>query len=106
MVKLLVLAALVWLALMPPLFTGGDCTREFEEEAARVERDRKELATPAKAAEYWRARGAPSAPLSVELCRRARPRDMTACGGGPTVLAKVPVKSLICRVYRDDEIRV
>jgi len=52
---------LVWLLLLPPLFTGGDCTREFEAEASR---------------------------------------------DGPLLVARVPVANAVCRLYRDDEIRV
>jgi hypothetical protein len=38
--------------------------------------------------------------------RRAKPRDLQSCGSGPFVQASVPVRSLVCKVYRDDEIRV
>ena len=40
MKRLLALVALIWLILLPPLFTGGDCTREFDEEQARIDRER------------------------------------------------------------------
>ena len=66
--KALALLAVIWLLLMPPLFTGRDCTRQFEEEQARIERDRAGLRGSAQ--------------------------------------ASVPVTNLICKVYRDDEVRV
>lgn len=106
MVRLLALLALVWLALLPPLFTDGACTREFEDEAARLERDRKLLRDPALAAAYWKARSVPSALVPLEQCRRARPRDLERCPGGPYLQARVPVRNLICGVYRDGDIRV
>jgi hypothetical protein len=42
---LFALIALVWLALMPPLFTAGACTREFDATTRRVEDERKRLAS-------------------------------------------------------------
>ncbi len=104
--RLALLVAAVWLALMPPLFTGGACTAEFEQEAARIEADRKSLATPSIALAYFRARGIPSALYSLQECRRARPRSVANCGDGPLIYAKAPVKNLVCSVYRDDEVRV
>lgn len=106
MVRLLVVLAVVWLALMPPLFTGGACSREFEDEAARLERDRPQLTTPARAASYWGARGVAIEVMSVDQCRHAKPRDLANCGDGPILTARVPVKNTICRIYRDDDIRV
>jgi hypothetical protein len=44
--------------------------------------------------------------LSVDECRHRKPRNLSRCGDGPLVIAKVPVKNLICRIYRDDEIAV
>ena len=31
---------------------------------------------------------------------------LQSCGGGPIVHARVPVTNLVCKLYRDDEIRV
>lgn len=104
--KIAALVALGWLALMPPLFTGGACTREFDAEAARIEADGAKLKTPAAAAEYLRSRALSYVVASVEDCRRAKPRWLQSCGGGPIIHATVPVKNPVCRVYRDGEIRV
>lgn len=100
------MVAVAWLALLPPLFTDGACTREFDAEAARIEADGAKLKTPASAAEYLRAHGIAHVVASVDDCRRAKPRWLQSCGGGPIIHATVPVKNAVCRLYRDDEIRV
>jgi hypothetical protein len=106
MIRVFCLVAVIWLLLMPPLFTAGDCTREFEAENARIERDRAALHGASQAAAYWNGRGIAPRVMSVDQCRRAKPRDLPSCGSGPIVQASVPVRNLICKVYRDDEIRV
>jgi hypothetical protein len=104
--KLLLLVAAVWLLLMPPLFTGGECTREFDAEQARVERERAALRGVRQAVAYWNGRGVAPRVMTVDQCRRAKPRDLHSCGSGPIVQASVRVGNLVCRIYRDDEIRV
>ena len=106
MLKLAAVIAIVWIALLPPLFTDGACTREFDAEHERVESDRARLGSLEEARRYWSERAIPHQVLSVEQCRRARNDFITVCGGGPMVLAKVPVRNLICRVYRDDSVTV
>jgi len=104
--KFLALVAIAWLLLMPPLFTGGDCTREFDAEQARIERERTAVRGVKQAVAYWNARGIVPRVMTVDQCRRAKPRDLQSCGSGPFVQAPVPVRNLVCRIYRDDEIRV
>ncbi len=106
MVRILAVVALVWLALMPPLFTGGTCTAEFDHEAAQLAANQKSLATPALAQAYWGSRQVPISVVSAEQCRRAKPRFIEVCGSGVLVHAVVPVHDRICRFYRDDGIRV
>jgi hypothetical protein len=77
--------ALVWLGLAPPLFTDGACTAEFESHSARI---------------------VPAALLTLDDCRRAKPRFLDHCRPGPLVYARVPVNNWVCRLYRDDEVRV
>jgi hypothetical protein len=79
--------ALVWLGLAPPLFTDGACTAEFEFHSARIAADRAAL-------------------LTLDDCRRAKPRFLDHCGPGPLVYARVPVNNWVCRLYRDDEARL
>ncbi len=102
--KLLIGIGLAWAALTPPLFTNGSCTAEFEQESSRLEHDRASLRSPAGAAAYFARRSVPNAVLSVEQCRSRKPRHLDRCGEGPLVVAKIPVKDAICRIYRDDEI--
>jgi hypothetical protein len=97
---------LVWLALLPPFFTNGTCTSEFEAEAARLQADAARLRTAAMAEQYWASRAVPIATLSVEQCRQAKPRFLPRCGSGPLVYVRVPVKNQICRLYRDSEVKI
>jgi hypothetical protein len=104
--KLLALLALLWLVLLPPLFTQGECTHEFDEEQARIARDTAQLASSRSAVQYWNKRGIVPRLVSVDNCRRAKPRDLQSCGAGPFVQASVPVRNLVCKIYRDNETRV
>jgi hypothetical protein len=98
--------ALAWALIMPPLFTGGACTAEFDAESRRIDGDRAELSDPARASAYWRGRSIASYTVSRDACRRARPRFLANCGDGPLLYARVPVTHPVCRVYRDDSILV
>jgi hypothetical protein len=98
--------ALLGVTLSPPLFTAGACTAEYESQAARIEADRAALRTPESAMNYWRSRLIPAALLTPEDCRRAKPSFLDRCGPGPLVYARVPVNNWVCRLYRDDEVRV
>jgi hypothetical protein len=106
MARILAVVALVWLVLLPPLFTGGACTAEFDHEASRLAADQKSLATPPLAQAYWSSRQIPISVVSAEQCRRGKPRFVEVCGSGVLVHAVVPVQNRICRFYRDDGIRV
>ncbi len=106
MVKILAVVALVWVALLPPLFTDGACTAEFDHEASRLAVSQKSLASPILAQAYFSSRQVPISMISAEQCRRAKPRFVELCGSGALVYAVVPVQNRICRFYRDDGIRV
>jgi hypothetical protein len=94
------------LLLLPPLFTGGDCTREFDQETRRVGADQPAYRTPEMARAYWNGRDVSYSVIAPDQCRKSRPRYVDACGRGPLVVGRIPVKNTICSVYRDDEIRV
>jgi hypothetical protein len=104
--KLLIVVALVWAALSPPLFTDGACTAEFDQESARLGHDQADFKVLARSESYWHDRGVPLTVLGVDDCRRAKPRYLARCGDGPLLIARVPVRNTICRLYRDDEIMV
>ena len=106
MLRIFAAVAIVWLALMPPFFTGGDCTRELDAETKRISEDRGRLGTPALGRDYWNDRAVSYSFLSDVQCRHARPGYIDSCSRGPLIIAHVPVKNAICRLYRDDEIRV
>jgi hypothetical protein len=103
---LLIAVALFWLVVLPPFFTDGACSREFDSELKHIEKDRKAMATLAAAREYWKGRGVPYEVMTADQCRRARSKVIDRCGPGVLVYAAVPVPNLVCRFYRDDEINV
>jgi len=96
----------VWLALLPPLFTAGACTAQFDAESAKLQADAAKIRTVESALQYWASRSLPVATLSVDECRQAKPRFLSRCGSGPLVYVKVPVENQVCRVYRGSEIKV
>ena len=105
-VKLLLGVAVAWAALMPPLFTHGACTAEYEAENKRLELERDAIKTPTGADAWYSARGVAHTTLSVDECRHRKPRNLSRCGSGPLVAANVPVSNLVCRIYRDDRVAV
>ena len=105
-VKLLAVVAVLWIALAPPLFTGGACSAEYDAENKRLQAERASVDSATGADAWYSARGVPHAMLSVDDCRKRKPRTLSRCGDGPLLVAKVPVANLVCRIYRDDEITV
>jgi hypothetical protein len=106
MIRLVVALALVWLALLPPLFTNGACDAEFDRVGSQVEKDRKALASPTLAQGYWAARQVPGRVISAEQCRVSRLRFIESCGAGELLYVSVPVQNRVCRFYRDSGITV
>ena len=106
MLRFLALILLAWLLLLPPLFTDGACTAEFEQETSRIQTDRKSLLSLALASAYWEGRQVPYTVLTREQCVQRKPRYVQACGAGTIVHATVPVQNKVCRFYRDDEVRI
>jgi hypothetical protein len=93
-----------WVALMPPLFTHGACTAEFDTFGGQIEGDRMSLATLGAAETYLATRKIPYELVTAERCEHAPPREVDGCTGGPIVLAAMPIRNKICRFYRDDRI--
>jgi hypothetical protein len=104
--RLYALIVVVWVAMAPPLFTGGACTAEFEATTNQVLMNSKSLNSPDAAISYFQASGIPVSAITPERCRESKPRFMSRCGPGTLVYAKVPVKNSICSFYRDSDIKV
>lgn len=98
--------ALVWIALMPPFFTGGACNREFEQVSARLNQHAARIATLDSAVGWWTEQGVPHQVITRDACREVKLRFLQHCPAGTLVHAEVPVENLICRVYRDANIRI
>jgi hypothetical protein len=93
-------------ALVPPIFTHGACTAEFDAVSDDVQRARPELLTLSDAERYLTAHGIGYQLLSAEQCESAAPPDVVSCTGGPLLLGSVPVRNPVCRYYRDASVRV
>jgi hypothetical protein len=93
-------------ALLPPFFTHGACTAEFDAVSDDVQRARPELLSLADAERYLTARGIGYRLLSAERCETAAPPDVVSCPGGPLLLGTVPIRNAVCRYYRDTGVRV
>lgn len=103
MKTLLALVALVWIALLPPLFTRGACSEEYEEVNTLVAANKQDFASPAAALQALQRRGVAARLLTPDDCARAKPRFLMQCRSGSLVYAEVPVRNRVCRVYRDDK---
>jgi hypothetical protein len=101
-----VILALAWVALIPPFFTNGACEAEFDREVAEVASSHGAFASPEQARSYWQSKGVPVSIVSADQCGRVMLKFVDNCGSGPMVYAAVPVKSGVCRFYRDDSIIV
>ena len=100
---LLVAAAVA--ALLPPLFTHGACTAEFNAVSDRLEAARPELLTLPRAREFLTTHGMSYQALSARQCETVRPREVEMCPSGQLRRGAVPVTNRVCRYYRDDSVR-
>ena len=101
-----VLLLLAVRALLPPFFTHGACTAEFEAAGDALEHQRARMGTLERAEDYLKSRALSFKILTAERCSAAPPRDVEVCPGGPMLLVRLPVKNATCRYYRDDTIRL
>jgi hypothetical protein len=106
MVRLFLIVAAIWMVFLPPFFTEGACTAEFNQAALQIDKHRQELASSASAQAYFASIQIPVQVVSAERCRASRPRYVDTCGSGDLLNAAIPVKNKICRLYRDSSIRV
>ena len=100
-----ILVCLVLLLPLPPLFTHGACTAEFDQASGDLEHLRSELLTLSTAMAYLSTHHMVYGTVSPERCELSPPRDVEVCPGGPIVIVEVPVKNAVCRYYRDATIR-
>jgi hypothetical protein len=105
-IRLFLIIAAVWLIALPPFFTDGACTAEFNRVALQIDEAKPQLTSPASAKTYFTSGQVPFQVISAERCRVSKPRDIDRCGPGDLVRAAIPVKNLVCRIYRDSTIRV
>jgi hypothetical protein len=104
--KIYVPLALVWVCLLPPWFTDGACTSEFDRAYAQVTGNQAALTSPNRAKIFLESHRWQTSQVSPEQCRHLRPRVLDRCGAGMAVLGQLPVENRICRFYRDDAIRI
>ena len=55
---------------------------------------------------YWTGQGVSPSAITNDSCREVKPRFLDRCPQGTLVHAAVPVDNLVCRIYRDDAVRV
>ncbi len=98
--------AVIWVLLSPPFLTRGACTEEFIQVEHALMEHRGHLRSADTSAAYFRSQAWPTSIITPERCREARPRFLTGCNSSTYVYAKVPVRNMICRVYRDSDVQV
>jgi hypothetical protein len=97
---------LLFLGQLPPFFTDGACSSEFDSVTAQVGESSKAFQSPTSAKAYWASRHIPVRTISPEQCRISKPRFVAACGPGDLLYVAVPVQNRVCRFYRDSAITV
>ena len=106
LIRILIVVGLVWLALLPPLFTGGACTAEYDA-ASNLIAQQDALKSPATAVKWLQSQPVVQVRLlTPEDCAQSKPRFLNQCPNGSMVLAEVPVQNRVCRFYRDSETRI
>jgi hypothetical protein len=105
-IRFILVVVLVWLVLLPPFFTDGACTAEFDRVSSLIANNKQLLASPELAEAFWRARNVPLQEISSAQCRRSRPRFIDDCGPGELLYVSVPIENQVCRFYRDSAVRV
>jgi hypothetical protein len=105
MIRLLSVIALFWAVFLPPFFTDGACTAEFDQASRLIGDNQASFASPASALKFWRLRNVPVQVVTSERCHVSRPRFVEVCGPGDLLYVKIPVQNTVCHYYRDSSIR-
>lgn len=98
--------AILWAVLMPPLFTNGACTAEFDVIYAALNYDKPKIKTIKLVSDYVNLRKINATLISASRCREAKPRFLAQCESGDLYYLKIPISNEICRIYRDDNVKV
>lgn len=106
MIRVILAIALLWLVLMPPFFTDGACTAEFDKVARQIQENRPSLASSASAQAYWNSVHVPIQVISADRCRLSKPRFVYDCGSGDLLYVAVPIQNKVCHFYRDSDVRI
>jgi hypothetical protein len=106
MIRILLIVALFWAAILPPFFTDGACTAEFNKVSRQIGDNEAAFASPASALQYWQSQNLPVQVVTSERCHVSRPRFVDVCGPGDLLYVKIPIQNKICRYYRDSSVRV
>jgi len=100
-----VVAAVGALAWLPPLFTRGACTAEFDALSEQLQEARAQILTLSAAESYLAAHGLRYQTLTDRQCESSALSDIVSCPGGALIVGVLPVKNGICHYYRDANVR-
>ena len=103
MIRILIVVALVWIALMPPLFTHGACTAEFDAVELLMKSNQQQMRTPQAATAFLQQHAIQPIVMTSDDCSKSKPRFVNQCQSGVLVYANVPVKNKVFSLYRDDK---
>lgn len=101
----ILVVAVLGVAWLPPLFTHGACTAEFDAVSSQLQGAKPEMLTLEAARNYLAAHGMPYQLLTATQCDAARPPDVDTCPDGALLVGAVPVANRVCRYYRDRSVR-
>ena len=104
--KIYTALGILWVALMPPLFTNGACTAEFEAIYASLNDDKSKIKNTKAVTDYINSQKIDATTISAEQCREAKPRFLARCESGDLYYLRIPISNKICRIYRDDSVKV
>lgn len=106
MIRVFIVIVGIWLVLMPPFFTEGACTAEFDQVARAIQDNKPIFGTIASTKAFWRSTAASVQTVSAAQCRFSRPRFVDSCGPGDLLYVSIPIQNKICHYCRDSEVRV
>jgi hypothetical protein len=106
MIRVFLALAVIWAILLPPFFTDGACTAEFNTVSRQIQDNKAAFASPSSALKYWQSQNVPVQVITSERCHRSRPRFVDVCGPGDLLYLGVPIQNKVCHYYRDSSVRV